>query len=311
MLCLAPANSFAADFPSKTVSIVVPGGAGGSFDVLARILAQRLNEKWKTPVIVENRGGGGGNIGAAAVKNAAPDGYTLLLWNDQLLINPLVLADTPFDAAKDFTPLSLAVFVPNVLAVHPKLGIDTFEGYLQLAREQPGKTDYGSPGMGTPGHLSFELLKQVANIDVQHIPYKGAGPAITDAVAGQMPVIMVGVAGAIGHVRSGSLKALAVTSEKRIKGLPDVPTIAEKGLPNYRINAWYGIFGPSGMDAAVASKLERDINDVLKEPDIVSKLTELGFDPIGGTASQMKKIMEDDLPTWKGLVEKAGVGIGK
>ena len=232
--------SKAQDYPSRPVRIVVPAAPGGSFDALARILAQGLSERWPQRMIVDNRPGGGGNIGAGAVAKADPDGYTLLTWNDSLLINPWLFKEVPFDPKKDFTPVSLSMYSPNVLAAHPSSGIKTFEEFLKGARATPGKLNYGSPGNGSPGHLSAEILKQLAQIDVVHVPYRGAGPAILDLVAGQIPLGMVAIPGAIGHIRSGTLVGLAVTSSERVKAMPTVPTIAEAGVPDYQINAFHG-----------------------------------------------------------------------
>src|SRR6476469_7930741 len=253
----------AQDYPTRPVRIVVPAAPGGSFDALARILAQGLSERWPQRMIVDNRPGGGGNIGASAVAKADPDGYTLLTWNDSLLINPWLFKDVPFDPQTDFTPISLSMYSPNVLAAHPSSGLKSFSEFLAAARGAPGKLNYGSPGNGSPGHLSAEILKQLAKIDIVHVPYRGAGPAIIDLVAGQIPLGMVAIPGAIGHVKSGALIGLAVTSRDRVKALPQVPTIAESGVPDYQINAFHGILAPAGTPAAVIARLEKDINDVL------------------------------------------------
>ena len=207
----APAQVRAQDFPSRPVRIVVPAAPGGSFDALARILAQALSERWPQRVIVDNRPGGGGNIGAGAVAKADPDGTTLLVWNDSLLINPSLFREVPFDPKRDFAPVSLSMYSPNVLAAHPAASLKTFADFLRAARANPGKLNYGSPGNGSPGHLSFEILKRLATLDVVHVPYRGAGPAIIDMVAGQVPLGMVAIPGAIGHIRNGALVGLAVT----------------------------------------------------------------------------------------------------
>ena len=277
--------SQAQDYPSRPVRIVVPAAPGGSFDALARILAQGLSERWPHRMIVDNRPGGGGNIGAGAVAKADPDGYTLLTWNDSLLINPWLFKEVPFDPKKDFTPISLSMYSPNVLAAHPSAGIKTFDEFLKSARATPGKLNYGSPGNGSPGHLSAEILKQLAMIDVVHVPYRGAGPAIIDLVAGQIPLGMVAIPGAIGHIKSGTLVGLAVTSRERVKAMPTVPTIAEAGVPDYQINAFHGILAPAGTPPAIVAKLERDITEVLKSPAVSQKLIDLGFDPVAGSGA--------------------------
>ncbi len=288
---------------------MVPAAPGGSFDALARILAQGLSERWPHRMIVDNRPGGGGNIGAGAVAKADPDGYTLLTWNDSLLINPWLFKEVPFDPKKDFTPISLSMYSPNVLAAHPSAGIKTFDEFLKSARAAPGKLNYGSPGNGSPGHLSAEILKQLAMIDVVHVPYRGAGPAIIDLVAGQIPLGMIAIPGAIGHIKSGTLVGLAVTSRERVKAMPTVPTIAEAGVPDYQINAFHGILAPAGTPPAIVAKLERDITEVLKSPAVSQKLIDLGFDPVAGSGAALAAIIDRDLPVWRDVVQKSGAKV--
>jgi tripartite-type tricarboxylate transporter receptor subunit TctC len=307
LLVLLGATPVAAqDYPNRPVRIVVPAAPGGSFDVLARILAQGLTERWPQRVIVDNRAGGGGNIGAGAVAKADPDGYTLLLWNDSLLINPSLFRDVPFDPKRDFVPVSMAIYSPNVLAAHPSANLKTFGEFLEAARARPGKLNYGSPGTGSPGHLSFELLKRLAALDVVHVPYRGAGPAIADLVAGQIPLGMVAIPGAIGHIKSGTLAALAVTSRERVKALPTVPTIGEAGVPDYQINAFHGIFSPAGTPREVVARLEKDITAVLESPEVNRKLIDLGFDPVAGSGADLAAIIDRDLPVWRDVVQKSG-----
>ena len=301
--------SKAQDYPSRPVRIVVPAAPGGSFDALARILAQGLSERWPQRMIVDNRPGGGGNIGAGAVAKADPDGYTLLTWNDSLLINPWLFKEVPFDPKKDFTPVSLSMYSPNVLAAHPSSGIKTFEEFLKGARATPGKLNYGSPGNGSPGHLSAEILKQLAQIDVVHVPYRGAGPAILDLVAGQIPLGMVAIPGAIAHIRSGTLVGLAVTSSERVKAMPTVPTIAEAGVPDYQINAFHGILAPAGTPPTIVAKLEKDITEVLKSPAVSQKLIDLGFDPVAGSGADLAAIIDRDLRIWRDVVQKSGAKV--
>jgi tripartite-type tricarboxylate transporter receptor subunit TctC len=309
LLLSVAAPSHGQDYPTRPVRIVVPASPGGSFDALARILAQGLSDRWPQRVIVDNRPGGGGNIGAGAVAKADPDGYTLLTWNDSLLINPWLFKEVPFDPKRDFTPISLSMYSPNVLAAHPSAGIKTFEEFLKAARANPGKLNYGSPGNGSPGHLSAEILKQLARIDIVHVPYRGAGPAIVDLVAGQIPLGMVAIPGAIGHIRSGVLLGLAVTSNERVKAMPTVPTIAEAGVPDYQINAFHGILAPAGTPPAIVAKLEKDITEVLKSPAVSQKLIDLGFDPVAGSGAELAAIINRDLPVWRDVVQKSGAKV--
>ncbi len=297
----------AQNFPTRPVRFVVPAAPGGSFDTLARIIAQSLSDRWPQRVIVDNRPGGAGNIGAREVAKSEPDGYTLLTWNDTLLINPSLFKEPPFDPKRDFAPVSLSMYSPNVLAAHPSTGLKTFADFLKAVRANPGKFSYGSPGTGSPGHLSFEILKRLASIDVVHVPYRGAGPAIADLVAGQIPLGMVAIPGAIGHIRSGALVPLAVTSRERVEAIADVPTIAEAGVPDYQVNAFHGFLAPAGTPPAIVAKLEKDITDVLKTPAIRQKLIDLGFDPIAGSAADFAAIIDRDLPVWREVVQSTGV----
>jgi tripartite-type tricarboxylate transporter receptor subunit TctC len=305
-IALAASPARAQDYPARPVRIVVPAAPGGSFDILARLVAQGLSERWSQRVYVDNRPGGGGNIGASAVAKADADGYTLLLWNDTLLINPSLFKDVPYDPKRDFVPISLSAYVPNVLAAHPSANLKTFADLLRAAKANPGKLSYGSPGNGSPGHLSFELLKQLAGFDVVHVPYRGAGPAIQDLVAGQIPLGMIAVAGAISHVQSNRLIALAVTSARRIAAMPDTPTIVEAGVPDYRINAWHGILGPAGVPPEIVKRLEAEITAVLKTDAMRRRLIELGFEPAAGTGAELAEIIDRDLPVWRDLVIKSG-----
>ncbi len=296
----------AQDFPIRQVRFVVPAAPGGSFDALARIVAQALVDQWPQRVLVDNRPGGAGNIAAREVAKAAPDGYTLLTWNDTLLINPVLFSEPPFDPKRDFAPVSLAMYSPNVLVAHPSTGFKTFADFLKAARANPGKLSYGSPGNGSPGHLSFEILKRLATLELVHVPYRGAGPAIVDLVAGQIPLGMVAIPGAIGHIKSGTLIPLAVTSRERVKALPNVPTIAEAGVPNYQINAFHGFLAPAGTPPAVIAKLEKDINGAIKGAEVNKKLVDLGFDPIAGSAADFAAIIDRDLPVWREVVQMSG-----
>jgi tripartite-type tricarboxylate transporter receptor subunit TctC len=302
----APAAVHAQSYPTRAVRLVVPAAPGGSLDVLARILTPGLSETWGQPVIIDNRPGGAGNIAASVVVKAEPDGYTLLVWNDTLLINPHLFKEVPYDARRDFTPLSLSIFVPNVLAVHPATGLRSFADLTREAKARPGKFSYGSPGNGSPGHLAFELVKQITGIDVVHIPYRGAGPAIADLVAGQIPLGMVAVPGAIGHIRSGGLTALAVTSGNRVAALPDVQTVAEAIASDYPINAWHGILGPAGMAPVLVAQIERDITAVLERPAVRTKLIELGFEPAAAPGAQLAGIIAREFPVWRAIVARSG-----
>jgi len=300
--------SKAQDYPSRPVRIVVPAAPGGSFDALARILAQGLSERWPQRMIVDNRPGGGGNIGAGAVAKADPDGYTLLTWNDSLLINPWLFKEVPFDPKKDFTPISLSMYSPNVLAAHPSSGIKTFEEFLKGARAAPGKLNYGSPGNGSPGHLSAEILKQLAQIDVVHVPYRGAGPAILDLVAGQIPLGMVAIPGAIGHI-SRHFGRVGCHFERARQGDAygaDHRGGGRAGLSDQCVSR---LLAPAGTPPAIVAKLEKDITEVLKSPAVSQKLIDLGFDPVAGSGADLAAIIDRDLRIWRDVVQKSGAKV--
>lgn len=293
-------------FPSKSVRLVVPAAPGGGFDVFARIIGKRLSDRWGQQVIIDNRAGGSGNIAAANVVSSKPDGYTLFVWNDTLLINPSLLTSVPYDPQRDFTPISLCLYVPNILVAHPPTKFRSFKEFWSQAQKNPGSLSYGSPGNGSPAHLGTELMKQLAKIDIRHIPYKGAGPAITDVLGGQIPLAMIAVPGAIEYVRSGKLLALAVTSDKRIEALPQVPTMKESGLSDYRIDTFFAVLGPAGMPRELVARIETDIRDAIMDDSIYRQLVGQGFQPVGGTSAQLTELINRDLPLWRELVRKSG-----
>lgn len=305
-ISLVPGTSPAQDYPNRPVRIVVPAAPGGSLDAVARIIAHQLSEQWPVRVYVDNRPGAAGNVGAASVATADPDGYTLMVWNDTLLINPALFKKVPFDPKRDFTPISMAMYSPNVLAAHPSTNFKTFADFLKAARANPGKLNHASPGNGSSGHLSFEILKSLTNLNIVHVPYRSAGPAVIDMVAGQVPLGMVSVPGAIGHIKAGALVGLAVTSRERVKALPDVPTIAESGIPDYQISAFHGVFGPPNMPPSIVVRLEKEIGSALASPDVQKRLIDLGFDPVAGGGADLAKIIDRDLPVWRDFVIKSG-----
>lgn len=293
-------------FPTAPVRLIVPAAPGGGFDVFARILGKKLAERWGQQVVIENRAGGGGNIAAASVVRSKPDGYTLFVWNDTMLINPTLMASVPYDPQRDFSPISLALYVPNILVAHPGAGLKTMTDLIERAKQKPGTLSYGSPGPGSPAHLGTELMNQLAGIEMRHIPYKGAGPAIADVVAGHIPLAMIAVPGAMEHVRSGRLVPLAVTGERRVDALPQVPTMKEAGLKNYRVDTFFAILGPAGMRAELVGRLESDIRAAIVDPAIHKQLVSQGFQPAGGSAAELAQLINRDLPVWRDLVRRSG-----
>ncbi len=303
-LGLAPAK--ADTYPSRPVHIVVPFVPGGSMDLIARILGKNYSERFGQQFIVENRAGAGGNVGAEYAAKAKPDGYTLLVWGDGLLINFCLYSHPGFDPLKDFAPISQAVQVPNVLIEHPSVKAATLQELIAQAKANPGKFAFGSPGSGTPGHLSGEALNLLTGAGLVHVPYRGAGPAITDTVAGQIPLAMVAVPGAISHIRAGTVRALAVTSATRLPALPDVPSIAEAGVKDYYVNAWHGVLAPAGTPRDVVDKLSAATREIMATKAVRDQLINQGFNPTGTTPEELAALLRTDLPRWRDLVAKSG-----
>lgn len=293
-------------FPSAPVRLIVPAAPGGGFDVFARILGKKLAERWGQQVVIENRAGGGGNIAAANLIRSRADGYSLLLWNDTMLINPALAASVPYDPQRDFSPVSLALFVPNVLVAHPATGLNSLADVIERAKKAPANLSYGSPGPGSPAHLGTELMNQLAGIEMRHIPYKGAGPALADLVAGHIPLAMIAVPGAMEYVRSARLTPLAVTSERRVEALAQVPTMKEAGLANYRIDTFFAILGPAGMKSEIVARLEDHIRGAIMDAAIHKQLVAQGFQPVGGSAAELAALISRDTPVWRELVRKSG-----
>lgn len=292
-------------YPSRPVTLVVPAAAGGGFDLFGRQLGKRLAERWGQPLVVDNRGGGAGNIAASLVMNAKPDGYTLLIWNDALLINPSLFPTTSYKPQRDFTPISLPLFVPNVIVASKASGLKDMTELIEAAKAGQ-EFSYGSPGAGTPAHLGTELLQQLAGIKLTHIPYRGAAPAVSDVVAGHIPLAAVAVPSAIAQIRSGSVVPLAVTSAKRIDALPDVSTLRESGLLDYRIDTFFAFLGPAGMPQNIVQRLETDIAEAMKDPDFHKQLIDQGFQPTPGGSKLLKEVIDRDFPIWERLVRTTG-----
>ena len=277
----------AAGFPDKPIRIVVPFSAGGATDMLARLVGQRLHASWGQSVVVENRPGAGGNIGAEAVARAAPDGYTLLLVAAGFMaVNPHVYEKLTYDSVKDFAPITQLVSAPLLLVVHPSVPVSDFRAYMQMVKSQPGKFIVGNGGVGTAQHLGAEYLDMVADMKSLHVPYKGSAPATTDLLGGQVQAMLDNMVTLIPHVKSGKLKAIAVTSKGRVPNLPDVPTVSESGLPGFETGTWYGIAAPAGTPKEVVDKLNKEIVRIITAPDVREQLIEKGLQPVGDTPEQ-------------------------
>jgi tripartite-type tricarboxylate transporter receptor subunit TctC len=299
----------AQDWPARTVRIIVPFPAGGSADLLPRVVAEKLSEKWGQPVIVENRPGAAGNIGADVVYRAEPDGYTLLSGPPPpLVINRLLYPKLTYDSSQ-FVPITVIGAIPNVLLVHPKTGVNTVQEFIALAKANPGRLNYASQGSGSTSHLTAELFKSMAGgLNITHVPYKGTAPALADLLAGQVEMMCDNLGVSLPHVKSGKLRALGVASTKRVPSLPDVPTLAE-ALPGFESIAWFGIVAPPKTPAAIAQKVSAGVADALKLPDVQKRLAEFSAEPMGLTPAQTAEFMKRETERWGAVIRSAGVRV--
>lgn len=304
----ASAGAQTGAFPQRPVRIVVPYTTGGSNDVIARLLAQQLQTQWGQAVVVENRPGAAGNIGAAEVAKAAPDGHTLLLTNINITsMNPALMASMPFDPNKDFAPISLLGTTTLALVVHPSVPANTVIDLINLAQKEPGKLNYASSGNGSPQHMSAEMFKAMTRSQITHVPYRGAAPAVADVLAGQVQVTVGVVNQLIPHIRSGRLRALGVTSRKRIAQLPDVPTLDESGVRGYESEIWLGLAAPAATPPALIDQLNQSVRQVMSSPEVVSRLQGQGIDVLLSTPAQMRQRALDDLKRWGDIIRSAGI----
>jgi len=297
----------AQDWPVRGVRIIVPFPAGGSADLLPRIVGEKLSEKWGQAVVIENRPGAAGNIGADAVFKAEPDGYVLLSAPPPpLVINRLLYPKLSYDSTQ-FVPMTVIAAIPNVLLVHPKVGVGTVAEFIALIKNNPGKLNYASQGNGTTSHLTAELFKSMAGgLQVTHVPYKGTAPALADLLAGQVDMMCDNLGVSLPHVRSGRLKALAVASSKRVSTLPEVPTLAET-LPGFEAVAWFGIVGPPKTPAAIAEKVAFAVREVLNFPEVQRRLAELSAEPMGLSPAETAAFMKQETERWGAVIRSAGV----
>ncbi len=299
--------AFAQNYPAKPVRIVVPFTPGGSNDVLGRVLAQKLGELWGQTVIVDNKPGASGNIGADAIAKSPPDGLNLLIAaNNILTMNSALFSKMPFNPTKDLESVSLLGWVPVVLVARSTLNVNSIGELLELARKKPGSLTYASSGPGSPQHLSAELFKSLARVDIVHIPYKGAAPAITDLLAGQVDVQFGAINSLLPHIRSGKLKALGVAGRKRLPSMPDVPTISE-AVAGFESDIWVGLSAPAGIPAGILEKINRDVRTLLKMPDVRETLAEQGIEAAPTSAAEMRQLVHADLARWTRVVREAGI----
>ncbi|MCY0855861.1 Bug family tripartite tricarboxylate transporter substrate binding protein [Cupriavidus sp. D39] len=307
LLGLAQPALAEAAYPAKVIRLVVPFPPGGSTDTLARLLAEQLKDELGQTVVVENKAGAGGNIGGDAVAKAAPDGYTLLLAAaGPTVINPSLYARMSYDPLRDLAPITMLAREHNLMVINPSVPARNLKEFIAYAKSKPEQLSFGSPGNGSPAQLAGELLNQSAGIKLQHVPYKGSGPAVADLIAGHITLMIDNMPALLPYVQSGRLRALAVASDKRASALPDVPTVEEAGLKGYVVTAWKGLMAPAGTPRPIIAKLHDATVKILAKPQIRKRLVDLGAEPVGNTPEQFAALIRSDTAWWAALVKSTG-----
>jgi tripartite-type tricarboxylate transporter receptor subunit TctC len=300
-------TALAQGYPSKPIRIVVPFPPGGGGDVLMRPLSRKLTELLGQSIVIDNRPGANGNVGADHVAKSAPDGYVLLLGNSSLPISASLYSQLPFDPLKDLAMISLVSITPSALVLHPSVPAKTVAELIALAKAHPGKLNYASAGSGSTPHLSIEMLKTMAGIDMVHVPYKGGGPAVTAVLAGEVDVLITNISTILPQVRAGKLNAIGVTSLKRSAALPNVPTISESGVSGYESKTWYGLMGPAGLPKDVIARLNAAIVAAVNSADLREQLIGLGYEPESSTPEAFGALMREDIGKWARVIKSSGV----
>jgi len=299
-----------AAYPTRPVRLVVPFPAGGTTDILARAVGQKLTEAWGQPVVIDNRPGAAGNIGSELVAKSAPDGYTLLMGTvGTHAINASLYARMPYDHVKDFVPVILVAGVPNVLVVNPAVPVNSVQDLIAYAKANPGKLNFASSGSGTSIHLAGELFKTMAGVQMTHIPYKGSSPALQDLAGGQVQLMFDNLPSALALIKGGKLRAVAVTSTTRAAAIPDVPTVAESGLPGFEASSWFGILAPAGTPAPIVAKINGDVAKWLASPEAKEKLLSQGANAVGGTPEDFAKHIHAETAKWAKVVKESGAKV--
>jgi len=310
LIALVPASAMADNYPSRTVTVVVPFPAGGSVDGVARILVQKLNETVGQHFIVENRAGGAsGNVGANAVAKAAPDGYTLLVSASVHVINPFLYKSVPYDVVRDFTPVTLLAEGPLIVSTTPSVPANNLKDFFALVRKDPQKYTFGATTIGSASHLAIELLKLDAGLDTLVVSYKGTAPALTDLMSGQIQLLADPMLSSLPLAQGGKIKALGITSLKRAAAAPEIPTVAESGMKGFAFVSWYGLWGPKNLPADISTKLQADVAKVLALPDVKARLNGIGFDPIGSGGEQFATYIRDEMAKYEKIIKDAKIKV--
>ena len=307
---LALPNAAAQTYPSRTITVVVPFPAGGSVDGVARILVQKLNQVPGWNAIVENRAGGaGGTVGANTVAKSAPDGYTLLLSASIHVINPFLFKNVPYDVVQDFTPVTLLAIGPLIVSTTPSVPANNLKDFFELVRKEPKKYTFGTTSVGSASHLAIELLKRDAGLDTLVVAYRGTAPALTDLMSGQIQLLADPMLSSLPLAQGGKIKALAITSLKRMAAAADIQTVEESGMKGFEFVSWYGIWGPKGLPADVNAKLQSEIAKIIQQPDVQQRLTAIGFDPVGSTADQFGQYIASEMAKYEKIIKDANIKV--
>jgi tripartite-type tricarboxylate transporter receptor subunit TctC len=301
------AGAHAQDYPAKPLRVIVAFPPGGTSDIVGRLVAQKLTEAFGQQAIVDNRPGAGGAIGNEVAAKAPPDGYTLVIGHiGTLAVNPTLFARLPYDPVRDFQPVTLISKAPSIMVVHPSLPARTVKEYIALARARPGALAYGSPGNGSAGHLLMAYFSMMAKIELLHVPYKGTAPALIDLIAGQTSTVFTGTPGILPHVQAGRLRVIGVSSAKRIASMPEVPTIAESGLPGFDVTQWWGVLAPAGTPRAIVARLNEALGKALRSDDLRARLAADGAEPAGSTPEEFHAFIKSEIARWAPVIRASG-----
>ena len=306
VMLFAAGNVFAQSYPTKPIRIIVPFPAGGATDIFTRLISQKLTENLGQQVLVDNRAGASGIIGTEILVKSAPDGYTLMITATHHAINPSLYKKLPYDTAQDLVALTLVATSPNILLAHPSFPANTVQELIAMAKAKPGQLNFASTGIGGSNHLSGEMFKSMAGIDMVHIPYKGAAPAMNDLLGGQVSLMFDTPAAGLPHIRAGKLKALAVTSAKRTAIAPDIPTIAESGVPGYEALSWFAMYGPAKMPKEIVTRINTEVVKVLHLPEIQKRFADLGAEPVGNSPEEFAAYLKSEMAKWAKVVKDCG-----
>ncbi len=307
LLALCSTSAWAQSFPNRTVRMVVHFPPGGPTDLVGRALGQRLSEAWKQSVVIENRPGAGGVLGVETVLRAPADGHTLLFGTSGSLALAPALQKLPYNVFTDLAPITLAVINPQILVVHPSLPVKSVQDLIRLAKSRPGQINYASVGPGSPNHMGMELLKSMTGIDMVHIPYKGTAPAMADVIAGQVSLLFNSMPAVLPHVQSGRLRGIAVGSAKRSPAAPDIPTVAESGVPGFQYTTWYALLAPAATPKEVIARINADSVKALSQPDMVQSLASQGAEPAPTSPEGLAKFMREEFEAWRKVIKAAGI----